>query len=100
MLGWHHRLNGHEFGPAPGDSGGQGSLACCRPGVAESDTTETLSSNVNRTSRVCSGPSSFSSNRASEIHSQCCVDRNLLLCITKQCAIPKMRVTLGCFWVW
>ena len=30
MVGWHHRLNGHEFEQTPGDSGGQGSLACCR----------------------------------------------------------------------
>ena len=28
MFGWHHRLNGHEFEQAPGDSEGQGSLAC------------------------------------------------------------------------
>ena len=29
MVGWHHRLNGHEFEQALGDSEGQGSLACC-----------------------------------------------------------------------
>ena len=29
MVGWHHRLNGHEFGQAPGDAEGQGSLMCC-----------------------------------------------------------------------
>ena len=29
MVGWHHRLNGHEFEQAAGDSEGQGSLACC-----------------------------------------------------------------------
>ena len=29
MVGWHHQLNGHEFEQAPGNSGGQGSLACC-----------------------------------------------------------------------
>ena len=28
MVGWHHRLNGHEFEQAPGDSEGQGSPAC------------------------------------------------------------------------
>ena len=28
MVGWHHRLNGHEFEQAPGDGKGQGSLAC------------------------------------------------------------------------
>ena len=29
MVGWHHRLNGHEFEQAPGVGDGQGSLACC-----------------------------------------------------------------------
>ena len=29
MVEWHHRLNGHEFEQTLGDSGGQGSLACC-----------------------------------------------------------------------
>ena len=29
MVGWHHRLNGHEFEQAPGVDDGQGSLACC-----------------------------------------------------------------------
>ena len=31
MVGWHHRLNGHEFEQTPGDGGGQESLACCNP---------------------------------------------------------------------
>ena len=40
IVGWHHQLNGHEFEQAPGDSEGQGSLACCRPwGVSKSHTT-------------------------------------------------------------
>ena len=30
-VGWHYRLNGHEFGQTPGDSEGQGSLTCCCP---------------------------------------------------------------------
>ena len=43
MIGWHHRLNGHEFGWTPGAGDGQGSLAHCRPwGRKESDTTEQL----------------------------------------------------------
>ena len=43
MGGWHHRLNGHELGQTPGDSEGQGSLACCSPwGRKEPDTTEQL----------------------------------------------------------
>ena len=28
MVGWHHRLNGHEFEQTLGDSEGQGILAC------------------------------------------------------------------------
>ena len=31
MVGWHHRLDGHEFEQAPGVGDGQGSLACCSP---------------------------------------------------------------------
>ena len=33
MVGWHHRLNGHEFEQTWGDSEGQGSLACCSPSM-------------------------------------------------------------------
>ena len=48
MVGWHHWLNGHDFGQTPGDGEGQGSLACCSPqGLKESDTTEWLKSNNN-----------------------------------------------------
>ena len=37
-VGWHHRLNGHEFEQTSEDSEGQGSLACCSPwGCKESD---------------------------------------------------------------
>ena len=43
MVGWHHRLDGHEFEQAPGDRKGQGSLACCSLwGRKESDPTEWL----------------------------------------------------------
>ena len=46
MVGWHHWLNGHEFEQTPGDSEGQGSLACISPwGCKESDTTEQLNNN-------------------------------------------------------
>ena len=39
MIGWHHRLDGHEFEQAPGVGDGQGSLVCCSPwGRKESDT--------------------------------------------------------------
>ena len=30
MVGWHHRLKGHEFEQTLGDSEGQGKLACCQ----------------------------------------------------------------------
>ena len=43
MVGWHRRLNGHEFEQALGDGEGQGGLACCSQGShKESDTTERL----------------------------------------------------------
>ena len=43
MVGWHHRLNGHEFEQTPGVGDGQGGLAFCSPwGCRESDTTEQL----------------------------------------------------------
>ena len=43
MAGWHHQLDGHEFGWTPGVGDGQGSLACCISwGRKESDTTERL----------------------------------------------------------
>ena len=29
MVGWHHRLEGHEFGQALGIGDGQGSLSIC-----------------------------------------------------------------------
>ena len=49
VVGWHHRLDGHEFEEALGDSEGQGSLACCRPwGHKELDMTEQLSNNNNK----------------------------------------------------
>ena len=31
MVGWHHRLNGHEFEQALGAGDLQGGLACCSP---------------------------------------------------------------------
>ena len=40
-VGWHQRLDGHEFEQALGVGDGQVRLACCRPwGRKESDTTE------------------------------------------------------------
>ena len=40
-VGWHHRLNGHEFEQAPGVGDEPGSLVSCRPcGRKELDMTE------------------------------------------------------------
>ena len=36
MAGWHHRLDGHEFGWTLGVGDGQGSLACCNSWFAKS----------------------------------------------------------------
>ena len=35
MVGWHHRLDGHEFEQALGDGKGQGSLHAAVHGVAK-----------------------------------------------------------------
>ena len=57
MAGWHHRLDGHEFGWTPGVGDGQGGLVCCSSWVhKELDTTEWL----NWTERYpCSNPCSL-----------------------------------------
>ena len=40
-VGWHHQLNGREFGQTLGDNEGHGCLVCCCPwGCKELDTTE------------------------------------------------------------
>ena len=54
MVGWHHQFNGHEFERFPGDSEGQGSLACCSPwGRKESGMTWRLNNNNER--KRCQG---------------------------------------------
>ena len=46
MIGWHHRLNGHEFERTLGDSEGQGSLVSYSPrGRKELDMSERLNNN-------------------------------------------------------
>ena len=50
MVGWHRQLNGHEFKQTPGDSEGQGGLACYSPwGCKESEMTEYLTATTNQT---------------------------------------------------
>ena len=49
MVGWHHRLNGHEFEQTLGDSEGQGSVVYYDPlGCRESDPIEQLNNKQHR----------------------------------------------------
>ena len=51
MAGWHHRVNGHEFGQTLGVGDGQGGLACCDScGREELGTAEQL--NLNWVKRI------------------------------------------------
>ena len=63
MVGWHHRLNGHESEQTPGEGEGQGGLACCSPqGCEESDMTEQLNNKSSAAVREpvsISGPNTF-----------------------------------------
>ena len=53
MVGWHHRLNGHEFEQTSGGGEGQGSLACYSPwGRKELDMTEQLNNHHQSTTQV------------------------------------------------
>ena len=47
MVGWHHRLDGHEFEQAWEDGKGLGGLVCCSPwGLTESVMTEQLNTHT------------------------------------------------------
>ena len=53
MVGWHHRLNGHEFEQTLGDSNGQGSLVCCSPwGCKELDMAERLNNSKKKERKI------------------------------------------------
>jgi len=53
IVGWHHRLNGHESEQSLGDSGGQRTWVCCSPwGRKESDTTERLNNKSDNVENV------------------------------------------------
>jgi len=52
MVGWHHQFNRQ----APGDSEGQGGLACCSPwSRKEWDTTERLNNSSSKVKKVACG---------------------------------------------
>ena len=57
MVGWHHRLDGRDFEKALGDSGGQGSLACCSSwGSKQLDITKQLKNNNNNKTELYHNP--------------------------------------------
>ena len=61
MVGWNHRLNGHEFEQALGVGDGQGTLACCGSwGCEESDTTERLKNTHRDCNAISVGVKGFS----------------------------------------
>ena len=45
MVGWHNRLNRHEFEQTVGDSEGQGSLASAVHGITKSQTRQQVNNN-------------------------------------------------------
>ena len=56
MVGWHHRLNGHESEQALRVGDGQGSLACCSPwGCKESNTSDWTELNWEKMQQIVSG---------------------------------------------
>ena len=65
MVGWHHCLNGHEFEQTPGDSEGQGSLACYSPwGHKELDMTEQQKKKKKNTACISPAPNQLVSLRS------------------------------------
>ena len=65
MVGWHHCLNGHEFEQTPGDSEGQGSLACYSPwGHKELDMTEQQEKKKKKTACISPAPNQLVSLRS------------------------------------
>ena len=61
IVGWHHQLNGHEFGWTPAVGDGQGGLACWGSwGCKESDMTEWLNWTELNSQNTASAPSLYS----------------------------------------
>ena len=71
MAGWHHRLDGHEFGWTPGVGDGQGGLECWDSwGLKESDMTEQLNwtEHLNRVGKLSEADCPPCCGWASSIH--------------------------------
>ena len=88
MVGWHHRLDGHEFKQSPGDGEGQGGLACCSPwGHKESDTTEPLNSILFKDSSLALSSLYF----VWFLLPCCCLDLNLCLTLLRPHGLKLAR---------
>ena len=90
MVGWHHRLDGHEFEQALGVGDGQVSLACCSPwGRKESDTTEPRlhfqEKHTLEQDEFCCVIIEFSSVQFSSVTQYCPT-----LCNPKDCSMPSI----------
>ena len=55
LVGWHHWLSGHDSAQTPGDTEGQGSLACCSPWCHKESSMGLHNSNLFQ-SNLCSLP--------------------------------------------
>ena len=95
LVGWHHRLNGHEFEQVLGDGEGQGGLACCSPwGRKEVDRTEQLNNN-NDTRRHNLEQIKFSFNMGLVITGSITVMRFKLIHSCKKCGMtpgPRQEI--------
>ena len=73
MVGWHHRLDGHEFEQALEDGEGQKSLVCCNPwGHRESDQTERVNNKYKTWSFVTGYCQLWGFPRGSEVKAPAC----------------------------
>ena len=89
MVGWHRRLDGHEFEQALGVGEGQGGLACCGPwGGKESDPTERLKKQP--------APRGESTRLSTSVVGGLQV---VLLCIRSPVAFSLLSYQKGCSWV-
>ena len=110
MIGWHCRLNGHEFEQTPGGSEGQGSQVSCSPwGRKESNMTERLKNDNLHAVCTCRWPI-LPAGLASQFYGPCPAVGNILRhragCtfvsiaeIVLWASIFRVGATLGyCYW--
>ena len=95
MAGWHHWLDGHEFGWTLGVGDGQGGLACCYSwGRKESDTTEWLNWTVlNLYTHV---GTQLTSLLLLQSKNMVCLSVYLLACIKSLWSYPTRCSTMDC----